>query len=125
MNELMYELKRIRDERVPHDELDRAKRTIIGWFGIQLEMPQMLLSRVITEKLYGLPHRYWDAYAGKISAVTEDDVQRVARKYLDPSHLQVVAVGDAGKIGDVLKQYGTVEIYDTEGKPVKSSGGKK
>ena len=125
MNELMYELKRIRDERVPSDELDRAKRTLIGWFATQLETPLMLLSRVITEKLYGLPHGYWDAYAGKISAVTEDDVQRVARKYLDPGHLQVVAIGDAGKIGDVLKQYGTVEIYDTEGRPVKAAVGKK
>jgi predicted Zn-dependent peptidase len=123
MDELLYELKRIRDERVPQVEFDRAKRTIIGGFALQLESPQTLLSNIITQKVYGLPADYWDTYTQKIAAITPDDVQRVAKKYLDLGRLQIVAVGDASKIADVLKQYGTVEIYDTEGKPVKSSSG--
>jgi zinc protease len=125
MDELMYEMKRIRDEKVPSEELERAKRTIIGSFALQLESPQSILQNAITQKLYGLPADYWDTYPQKIAAVTSDDVQRVAKKYVDLEHLQIVAVGDAKKIADVLKQYGTVEIYDTEGKPVKSSGGGK
>jgi len=123
MDELLYEFKRIRDEKVPQEELERAKRTIIGFFAVQLEYPQTLLNNIITQKLYNLPADYWDNYAQRIAAITPEDVQRVARKYLDLTHLQVVAVGDAGKIADVLKQYGTVEIYDTDGKPVKSGGG--
>jgi zinc protease len=124
MDELMYELKRIRDEKVAPDEFDRAKRTIVGSFALQLESPQSVLQNAITQKLYGLPADYWDTYPQKIAAVTSDEVQRVARKYLDLAHLQIVAVGDASKITDVLKQYGAVEIYDTEGKPMKSPGGK-
>jgi zinc protease len=123
MDELMYELKRIGDEKVAPEEFDRARRTIIGGFALQLESPQALLNNIITQKLYGLPADYWDTYTLKIAAITPDDVQRVAKKYLDLSRLQIVAVGDASKIADVLKQYGTVEIYDTEGKPVKSAGG--
>jgi predicted Zn-dependent peptidase len=122
MDELMYELKRIRDEKVPQEEFDRAKRTIIGGFALQLESPQALLSNIINQKLYGLPADYWDTYTQKIAAITPDDVQRVAKKYLDLSRLQIVAVGDASKIADVLKQFGTVENYDTEGKPVRSGG---
>ncbi|PYT02668.1 MAG: hypothetical protein DMF60_20680 [Acidobacteria bacterium] len=122
MDELMYELKRIRDEKVPREEFDRAKRTITGSFALQLESPLGLLSNIITQKLYSLPADYWDTYTQKIAAITPEDVQRVAKKYLDLSRLQVVAVGDAGKISEVLKQYGPVEIYDTEGKPVRSSG---
>jgi len=124
MDELMYELKRIRDEKVAPDEFDRAKRTIVGSFALQLESPQSVLQNAITQKIYGLPADYWDTYPQRIAAVTSDDVQRVARKYLDLAHLQIVAVGDASKIADVLKQYGAVEIYDTEGKPIKSAGGK-
>jgi zinc protease len=124
MDELMGEIKRIREEKVPADEFERAKRTIIGSFAVQLESPQALLSNIVTQKLYGLPADYWDTYAQRIAAITPDDVQRVAQKYLDLDHLQIIAVGDAKQIADVLKQYGTVEIYDTEGKPVKSSGGK-
>ncbi len=121
MKELFYEFKRIRDERVAADEFDRSKRTIIGGWALQLESPQSVLQNAITSKLYGLPADYWDTYPQKIAAVTTDDVQRVARKYLDLGKLQVVAVGDAKKIADVLKTYGAVELYDTEGKPLKSA----
>ncbi|MEK6324256.1 MAG: pitrilysin family protein [Acidobacteriota bacterium] len=123
IDELMYEIKRIRDERVAPEEFERAKRTIIGGFALQLESPQGLLNNIITQKLYGLPADYWDTYTLKIAAITPDDVQRVAKKYLDLGRLQIIAVGDASKIADVLKQFGTVEIYDTEGKPVRPAGG--
>jgi len=124
MDELMYEIKRIRDEKIPPEEFDRAKRTIIGSFALQLESPQGLLANIITQKLDGLTADYWDTYTTKIAAITADEVQRVAKKYLDLGHLQVVAVGDAGKIAEILKQYGTVEIYDTEGKPAKAADGR-
>jgi zinc protease len=117
MDELMYEFKRIRDEKTPQDEFDRAKFTIIGSFALQLESPQSLLGNIMTQKIYGLPADYWDVYPQKIAAVTQDDVQRVARKYLDLTKLQVVAVGDAKIIAEPLKQFGAVEIFDTEGKP--------
>jgi zinc protease len=120
MDELIYEFKRIRDEKTPDDEFDRAKRTIVGGFAMQLESPLSLLANIITQKIYNLPADYWDAYPQKIAAVTADDVQRVARKYLDLAKLQIVAVGDAKQIADMMKQFGGVELYDTEGKPLQS-----
>jgi predicted Zn-dependent peptidase len=51
-------------------------------------------------------------------AVTAADVQRVARKYIDLDALQVVAVGDASQIKPILEKYGSVEIFDTDGKPL-------
>jgi predicted Zn-dependent peptidase len=47
-----------------------------------------------------------------------DDVQRVAQKYIDLNHMQIVAVGDATKTREVLAKFGTVEEYDADGKPV-------
>jgi zinc protease len=118
MHEFMYELKRIRDEKVPTAELENAKRAIIGGFALSLEQPQALLQNIITQKLYDLPADYWDTYPQKVSAITAEDIQRVAQKYVDLSHLQVVAVGDATKARDVMAKYGSVEVYDAEGKPV-------
>ncbi len=120
MDELMYEFKRIRDEKIPADEFDRAKRTIVGSFALQLESPQSLLGNMITQKIYNLPADYWDTYPQKIAAVTVDDAQRVAKKYLDLTKLQIVAVGDAKRIAGVMKPFGDVALYDTEGKPLKS-----
>lgn len=118
MDEFVYELKRLRDEKVGAEEFDRAQRTIVGGWALQLESPQSVLQNAITQKIYNLPADYWDMYPQRIAAVTPDDVQRVARKYIDLGKLQIVAVGDAKKIADVMRQFGTVEIYNTDGKPV-------
>ncbi|HEU4767788.1 MAG TPA: pitrilysin family protein [Pyrinomonadaceae bacterium] len=118
MKEFMYELNRLRDEKVPADELENAKRAIVGSFALSLEQPGSLLQNIITQKLYNLPADYWDTYPQKVAAITAEDVQRVAQKYIDLGHLQVVAVGDASKARDVLAKYGKVEVYDAEGKPV-------
>jgi predicted Zn-dependent peptidase len=113
--EFFNEIRRIRDEKVPPAELEESKRSIVASFALSLEQPSRVLGFAITRKLYGLPADYWDNYAAKIAAVTEADVQRVARKYLDPAKIQIVAVGDAGKIKAALEKYGAVEVYDSNG----------
>ncbi len=118
MKEFMYELNRLRNETVPAEELENAKRAIVGSFALSLEQPQSLLQNIITQKLYNLPADYWDTYPQKVAAITAADVQRVAQKYIDLGHLQVVAVGDAAKAREVLAKYGKVEVFDAEGKPV-------
>lgn len=121
MKEFMYELNRMRTDIVPAEELDNAKRAIIGSFALSLEQPAFLLQNIITQKLYNLPADYWDTYPQKVSAITAQDVQRAAQKYIDLGHLQVVAVGDAAKAREILAKYGKVELYDAEGKPVTGS----
>ena len=118
MKEFMYELNRLRDTPVAAEELDNAKRAIVGGFALSLEQPASLLGNIITQKLYNLPADYWDTYPQKVDAISAADVQMVAKKYLDLGHLQVIAVGDAAKAREVLTKYGKVELYDAEGKPV-------
>ena len=103
---------------MPAEELDNAKRAIVGSFALSLEQPRTLLQNIITQKLYNLPADYWDTYPQKVAAITAADVQKAAQKYLDMGHLQVVAVGDASKAREVLTKYGKVELYDADGKPV-------
>ena len=121
MKEFMYELNRLRNEKVPADELVNAKRAIVGSFALSLEQPQSLLQNIITQKLYNLPADYWDTYPQKVDAITAEDVQRVAQKYIDLGHLQIVAVGDASKARDMLTKYGKVEVFDAEGKPLSAN----
>ncbi|MFZ0961678.1 MAG: pitrilysin family protein [Terriglobia bacterium] len=124
MEQLMAEFKRIRDEKVPERELNEAQHSIVANFALSLEQPQQLLSRWILVQDYGLPADYWDRYPVEVAHTTGDAVQAAARKYLDLDHLQIVCVGDPKQPGndqkqairDVLKKYGTVEVYDTNGK---------
>jgi predicted Zn-dependent peptidase len=118
MTEFFREFQRIRDERVPANELDDAKRSQVASFALSLESPSELLGYAITRKIYGFPPDYWDTYPAKIMAITAEDIQRVTRKYLNPENIQIVAVGDVSKIKPVMEKYGPVEVYDTEGKKV-------
>jgi predicted Zn-dependent peptidase len=118
MTEFVKEIKRIRDEKVPESELDEARRAVVAGFALSLEQPAPLLNYATIVKIYGFPADYWDTYPAKISAVTADDVQRVAKKYFDPATMQVVAVGDASKIKTGLEKFGPVEVYGADGKPV-------
>jgi len=117
MHEFMYELKRLRNEKVSTEDLHNAKRGIVGNLALSLESSESLLNNIITQKLYNFPADYWDTYPQRIAAVTVDDIQRIAQKYIDLDHLQIIAVGDASKVRDVLAKYGKVQVYDMDGKP--------
>jgi len=117
MTEFWNEFRRIRDDKVPDSELDDARRNIVASFALSLENTNELLNLAEERKLYNLPPDYWDSFPAQISAITPDDVQRVARKYVDPNNMQIVAVGDAKTILPVLQNYGPVQLFDLQGKP--------
>ena len=121
--EFFDEIRRIRDEPVSAEELEASKRAIVASFALSLEQPARILGFAITSKQYGFPADYWDTYPAKIRAVTAADVQRVARKYLVPQSLQLVAVGDASQIKPALEKYGPVEIFDDDGTRVGAPAG--
>ena len=118
LSEFFKEIQRIGNEEVPAAELEASKRAIAASFALSLERPTAPLNFAILSKRYGFPPDYWDTYAEKIMAVSAADVRRVARKYLDPDNLQLVAVGDGDKIKAGLEKYGKVEVYDDAGRPV-------
>ena len=110
--EFFFEFKRLQDQLVSEDELNRVKRSIIGGFALTLESSEGILGRSIELVQNGLPATYWDTYPGLIQAVTAQDVQRVARKYLGGSNIQLFVVGERKKIEAGLAKYGTVEIVE-------------
>ncbi len=125
MTEFWNEFHRIRDEKVPENELDDARRAVVASFALSLESPNQLLNFAEEQKLYGLPADYWEKYPAQISAITAEDVQRVARKYVDPENMQIVAVGDAKIIVAILEKYGKVQLFDLQDKPKQFTPGAK
>src|SRR5258708_20228775 len=101
----MYELKRLRDEKVPQAELDDAKRSIVSNFALSLENPANVINRWMDVKYYGLPADYYDHFSDEVAKVNADTVQRMARKYIDLDHLQIVLCGDAKAVPPAPENY--------------------
>ena len=87
--EFFKEINHIRDQTVPPTELEDSKRAIAARFALSLEQPTAILGLAVSRVQFRLPEDYWDTYPAKIMAVTAEDVQRVARKYLDPEAMQL------------------------------------
>jgi predicted Zn-dependent peptidase len=119
LTDLLAEIAELRDKPVPAAELADAKRAIVGSFARDLENPQQVLGYYIDNWLYGLPPDYWDTYPARVSAVTAAQAQAAAQKYWAPGRLQIVAVGDATKVTDILRKKGALQIYDADGNPMK------
>jgi zinc protease len=118
LRDLVDELRQAREIRVPDQEFADAKRSLVAAFALAIESPQAALNNAMIRWRYGLPADYWDRYPERIMAITQDQVQAMAKKYLDPKRLQIIAVGDRAVAEEVLKKLGRLQVFDAEGKKV-------
>jgi zinc protease len=118
LTDLLDEIRQMRETPVPAKEIGNAKRAIVAGFARSLENPTAVLSNYVDVYLYKLPADYWETYPDRIAAITPADVQRVAQEYWAADRLQIVAVGDAGKVEPALAKIGTVKKFNAEGKAV-------
>lgn len=118
--EFMKELNEIRGGRpVTQKELDYNKQSLIRRYPAGFETAGQISNQLANLAVYGLPDSYFNEYISKVNAVTVDDVNRVARQYLDPAKMAIVIVGDRKTIEPGLKELGyPITILDTEGRPV-------
>jgi zinc protease len=116
LTDLLDELRQAREVPVPAKEFADAKRSMIAAFALTLESPAALLNNAITRYRFNLPADYWDKYPERINAISTGDMQSMAKKYLDPARLQIVAVGNSEGVARALRKLGPVQIYDAEGR---------
>ena len=94
---ILQQLRDIREHPVTDAELSSAKKFLIGSFALKLDRQSAIAGFVLQVELYGLGVGYVDRYPKLIGAVTKEDVQRVAQKYLHPDALDLVAVANQGE----------------------------
>lgn len=118
LSEFFYELNRIREEKITEEELQDAKNFLTGVFPIRAETLEGLTNLIVSQKLYDLPEDYLQTYRDKVNAISVEDVQNAAQKYVHPDKIAIVIVGDAEEILPQVKDYAeNIEIFDTEGNP--------
>lgn len=110
--QFLKELNAIRDDTVPTAELEKAKRYIQLGLPADFETTRDVASQLVPVVLYGLPLDYYGGYIESVGRITQADVQRVARRSIDPAHLAIVVVGDRKSIEPGVRALnaGTVEV---------------
>jgi zinc protease len=94
---VIAELKSIRDTPVSDQELAEAKSFLMGSFPLRLDSTAKLAQVLAQVEFYGLGFEYFSQYPKWIERVTKEDVQRVAKQYLDPQRYALVVVGNLAK----------------------------
>ncbi len=94
---VLAEIKAIREAPVSDQELAEAKSFLMGSFPLRLDSTAKLAQVLAQVEFYGLGFEYFTQYPKWIERVTKEDVQRVAKQYLDPQHYALVVVGNLAK----------------------------
>ncbi len=91
---VLDEIATIRNELVTDDELDTAKKSLIETFPRQFESKPQMLRVFVNDEWTKRPADFWKTFRQKVASVTREDLQRVARKHLDPDQMAILVVGD-------------------------------
>lgn len=119
--EFFKEMRGIRDQAVPAAELEKAKAYVAlglpGEFEATADAAAMFVELIAND----LPLDSYNGYMDAIRKVTSADVQRVARRYLDPDRFAVVVVGDRAAIEAGIRALneGPIVLRDLWGGDVK------
>jgi zinc protease len=110
----------IKDRPVQPEELSRAQASLTLTLPGSWETMAALAGAIGDIVTFGLDDRYYDTFAEKVRAQTEQTVTAAAGKVVHPDQLVWVVVGDRSKIEPGLRELklGEIRLIDTDGRPV-------
>ena len=87
------EVRRFADHGPTEDELDKAKKYLIGSYALRFDTSTKIASQLVNLQLDGFDAAYLDRRNDRIAAVTLTDCQRAAKKLLGDGSLLVSVAG--------------------------------
>lgn len=117
--EFLFEMNRIRNEKVSQKDLDLIKNGMAGAFGRSLERPQTIAGFAYNIKRYGLANDHYATYLERLEKVSIEDVQRVAQKYIHPDKANILVVGNKEEITEKVGRFSStndVLFFDAFGR---------
>ncbi len=122
--QIIYEMNKLRNEKVSDKELKLVKSVMTGNFGRALEDPATIANFALKTERFNLPKNFYHDYLKNLAAVTADDIMEMANKYLRPDKANIVVVGDKKSVAGKLNSFGEVHFYDFYGNEVKENSSK-
>jgi len=108
--ELLKEIKRIRESELTADELAKAKDSFSKSLVANFETVEATSSTLGLQSVFGLPLGYYRDLPAEIARVSSADALRVAKQYLHPESMIIVAIGDRAVIEPKLKELRVGEV---------------
>ncbi len=102
---VLAELEKLRDAPVPHDELEKAREHAIGSFRLSLETASAWTHRTAEALLSENEIRSAEETVTEYRAITAEDVQRVAQRFIRRDNVAISVVGpydDANAIKEMV-----------------------
>jgi zinc protease len=109
---ILDEIKDLKTQPFTEEELKRAKDQVLNSFIFSYDSVDKILTEQAKLEFYGYPLDYLDKYRAAVEKVTTADLNRVANKYIDPSKLAILVVGNSSEFGTPLSTLGPVQPVD-------------
>ncbi len=93
---ILDQVRRLRDEPVPTEDLADSQSFLTGSMPLRLETNEGVAAALLTMERYGLGLDYLQRFSDLVQAVTVEDVQAIAHKYLDPDRYALAEAGPEG-----------------------------
>ena len=118
--EVFKEIAGMLEKPMTQEELQKSKDSLANSIPAAFETSQNAVNSFSNIFVYDLGLDYYTRYAQQVNAVTAAQALDVAKRYIVPDRLVVIAVGDRKAIEADLRKLnlGGVEIRDAEGRPV-------
>jgi predicted Zn-dependent peptidase len=91
---IIKEFKDLKENRIPPDEIRRAKDHLKGSLMLSLESTSSRMSNLARQEIYFKKFFTLDELGESIESVTEDDVQRIAREFFEPKSIALTILGN-------------------------------
>lgn len=108
--ELRYELARMATSPAPLDELEDARRYMMGTLTMTAATQAGMCGLLASLLMDDLPPSYLDGLLRELAGLDAEAVQRAASSSLGPGHVTTVVLGDAEVIAELLSPLGEVEL---------------
>ena len=108
IKEILGEVERLRGAAPSDTELTGIQNYLAGTFVLQNSTRAGIINQLSFIKLQGLPDSYLTGWVRRVRAVTPAEIQQMTRKYLDPSRMTIVVVGDEKVVGEQVGEFGKV-----------------
>jgi predicted Zn-dependent peptidase len=94
------------------EELSLAKDAYLNSFVFNFDTKGEVLNRQMTYAYYGYPEDFIQRVKTGVEAVTAEDVQRVAQRYLHPEGARILVLGNSEDFSEPVSALGDVRTLD-------------